>query len=140
MSDIQCYGDESAANKRADSSSLYQQQTSRAQKQFRPTSTITMSPVEISDNAGTNMQSGSSTSCIISAPDPGNRISVPLGLGWTTVPCTHTNQTPAEFLSMFAGANINNCVFQFSQNPVHGMTSSLKAITDNNHQAPKLKR
>ena len=140
MSDILSYGDESVANKRADSPSFYLQQTSRAQKQFRPTSTITTPPVEISDNAATNMQSGSSTSCIVGAPDPGNRISVPLDLGLTTVPRTHTNQNPAEFVSMFAGANINNCVFQFSQNPVHGMLSSLKAITDNDHQAPKLKR
>ena len=65
MSDILRYGNESAANKTADSPSFYQQ-TSRAQKQFRPTSTITTPPVkslEISDNAATNLQSGSSTSC-----------------------------------------------------------------------------
>ena len=96
--------------------------------------------MEISDNAATNMQSGSSTSSIVGATDPSNRISVPSDLGLTTVPRTHTNQNPAEFVSMFAGANINNCVFQFSQNPVHGMPSFLKAITDNDHQAPKLKR
>ena len=41
---------------------------------------------------------------------------------------------------MFAGININNCVFQFSQNPVHGMPSSMTANTDNDNQAPKLKR
>ena len=65
---------------------------------------------------------------------------VPSDLGLTTVPATHTNPNPAEFVSMFAGTNINNCVFQFSQNPVHGMPSSMTAITDNDHQAPKLKR
>ena len=142
MSDILSYGDESAANKRADSPSFHPhlQQTSRAQKQFRPTCTITTPPVEISDNAATNLQSGSSTSSIVGAPDPGNRISVSSVLGLTVVPRTHTNQNPAEFVSMFAGTNINNCVFQFSQNPVHGMPTSLKAITDNDHQAPKLKR
>ena len=60
--------------------------------------------------------------------------------GLTTVPSTHTDPNPAEFVSMFAGININNCVFQFSQNPVHGMLSSVTADTDNDHQAPKLKR
>ena len=50
---------------------------------------------------------------------------VPSDLGLTTVP-----------VSMFAGININNCVFQFSQNPVHGMPSSITANTDNDHQAP----
>ena len=107
MSDILSYGDESAANKGADSPSFYLQQISRAQKQFRPTSTITTPPVEISNNAATHMQSGSSTSCIVGSPDPGNRISVPSDLGLTTVPRTHMNQNPAEFVSMFAGANIN---------------------------------
>ena len=58
----------------------------------------------------------------------------------TTVPGTYTNPNPAEFVSMFAGININNCVFQFSQNPVHGMPSSMTANTDNDHQAPKSKR
>ena len=50
---------------------------------------------------------------------------VPSDLGLTTVPGTHIymNKNPAEFVSMFAGTNINNCVFQFSQNPVHGMPS-----------------
>ena len=65
---------------------------------------------------------------------------VPSDLGSTTVPGTHTNPNPAEFVSMFAGININNSVFQFSQNPVHGMPSSMTANTDNDHQAPKLKR
>ena len=65
---------------------------------------------------------------------------VPSDLGLTTVPGTDTNPNPAEFVSMFAGININNCVFQFSQNPVHGMPSSMTANTDNDHQAPKLKR
>ena len=65
---------------------------------------------------------------------------VPSDLGLTTVPGTHTNPNPAEFVSMFAGININNCVFHFSQNPVHGMPSSMTANTDNEHQAPKLKR
>ena len=65
---------------------------------------------------------------------------VPSDLGLTTVPGTHTNPNPAEFVSMFAGIIINNCVFQFSQNPVHGMSSSMTANTDNDHQAPKLKR
>ena len=136
MSDVLSYGDESAVNKTADSPSFYHQ-TSHAQKQFRPTSTITTPPVkssEISDNAATNVQSGSFGSCIVSAS--GNRISVPPDSGLTTVPRTHTNPNPAEFVSMFAGGNINNCVFQFSQNPVHGMPSSLSAITDNDHQAP----
>ena len=55
MSDILSYGDESAANKRADSPSFYQQ-TSRAQMHFRPTSTITTPPVEISDTAATSMK------------------------------------------------------------------------------------
>ena len=63
-----------------------------------------------------------------------------LDLGLTVVPGTHTNLNPAEFVSMFAGTNINDYVFQFSQNPVHGMPSSMTAITDNDHQAPKLKR
>ena len=76
--------------------------------------------------------SGSSTSRIVNA--------VPSDLGLTTVPGTHTNRNPAEFVSMFAGINMNNCVFQFSQNPVHGMPSSMTANTDNDHQAPKLKR
>ena len=134
MSDILSYGDESAENKRADSPSFCLQQTSRAQKQFRPTCTITTPLVEISDNATTNMQSGSSTSSIVGAPDPGNRISVPSDSGLTTVPRTQTNQNPDEFVSMFAGAIINNCVFQFSQNPVHGIPSSLKVITDNDHK------
>ena len=48
------------------------------------------------------------------------------------------NPNPVEFVSMFAGININNCVFQLSQNPVHGMPSSMTANTDNDHQAPKL--
>ena len=65
---------------------------------------------------------------------------VPLDLGLTTVPGTHTNPNPAEFVSMFAGININNCVFQFSQDPVHGMPSSMTVNTDKDHQAPKLKR
>ena len=65
---------------------------------------------------------------------------VPSDLGLTAVPGTHTNPNPAEFVSMFAGININNCVFQFSQNPVQGMPSSMTANTDNDHQAPKLKR
>ena len=65
---------------------------------------------------------------------------VPSDLGLTTVPGTNTNPNPAEVVSMFAGININNCVFQFSQNPVHGMPSSMIANTDNNHQAPKSKR
>ena len=65
---------------------------------------------------------------------------VPSYFGLTTVPDTHTNPNPAEFVSMFAGTNINNCVFQFSQNSVHGMPSSVTAVTDNDHQAPKLKR
>ena len=65
---------------------------------------------------------------------------VPSDLGLTTVPGTHTNPNPAEFVSMFAGINMNNCVFQFSQNPVHGMPSSMTANTDEDHQAPKLKR
>ena len=65
---------------------------------------------------------------------------VPSDLGLTTVPGTHTNPNPAEFVSMFAGININNCVFQFSQNPVHGMPSSMTPSTDNDPQAPKLKR
>ena len=64
---------------------------------------------------------------------------VPSDLGLTTVLGTHTNPNPAEFVSMFAGININNCVFQFSQNLVHGMPSSMTANTDNNPQAPKLK-
>ena len=65
---------------------------------------------------------------------------VPSDLGLTTVPSTHTNPNPAEYVSMSAGININNCVFQFSQNPVHGMPSSMTANTDNDHQAPKLKQ
>ena len=65
---------------------------------------------------------------------------VPSDLGLTTAPGTHTNPNPAEFVSMFAGININNCVFQLSQNPVHGMPSSMTVNTDNDHQAPKLKR
>ena len=65
---------------------------------------------------------------------------VPSDLGLTTVPSTHMNPNPAEFASMFAGININNCVFQFSQNPVHGMPSSMTANTDNDHQASKLKQ
>ena len=65
---------------------------------------------------------------------------LPSDLGLTTVPGTHTNPNPAELVSMFAGININNCVFQFSQNPVHGMPSSMTANTDNDDQAPKLKR
>ena len=65
-------------------------------------------------------------------------IAVPSDSGLTTVPSTHTNPNPAEFVFMFAGININNCVFQFSQNPVHGMPSSMAANTDNDHQAPKL--
>ena len=35
---------------------------------------------------------------------------VPLDLGLTTVRGTHTNPNPVEFVSMFAGTNINNCV------------------------------
>ena len=65
---------------------------------------------------------------------------VPSDLGLTAVPGIHTNPNPAEFISMFAGININNCVFQFSQNPVHGMPSSMTANTDNDNQAPELKR
>ena len=65
---------------------------------------------------------------------------VPSDLGLTTIPGTHTNPNPAELVSMFASTNINNCVLQFSQNPVHGMPSSMTAITDNYHQAPKLKQ
>ena len=65
---------------------------------------------------------------------------VPSDLGLTTVHGTQTNPNPAEFVSMFAGININNCVFQFSQNPVHGMPSSMTVNTDNDHQAPKLKQ
>ena len=65
---------------------------------------------------------------------------VPSDLGLTTVPGTHTNPNPAEFVSMFAGINITNCVFQFSQNPVHGMQSSMTANTDNDNHASKLKR
>ena len=64
---------------------------------------------------------------------------VPSDLGLTTVPGTHTNPNPAEFVSMVAGININNCIFQFSKNPVHGMPSSMTANTDNDHQAPKFK-
>ena len=59
---------------------------------------------------------------------------VPSNFGLTTVPGTHTNPNPAEFVSMFASMNINNCVFQFSQNPVHGMPSSMTANTDNDHR------
>ena len=58
---------------------------------------------------------------------------VPSDLGLTTVPGTHTNPNPAEFVSMFAGINISNCVFQFSQNPVHGMPSSMTANTGNDN-------
>ena len=50
--------------------SVYQQ-TSHPQNKFRPASTITTPPVEsleISDNATINVQSGSSTSCIVGAP------------------------------------------------------------------------
>ena len=65
---------------------------------------------------------------------------VPSDSGLTTVPATHTNPNPTEFVYMFAGTNINNRVFQFSQNSVHGMPSSMTANTDNDHQAPKLKR
>ena len=64
----------------------------------------------------------------------------PSDSGLTTVPATHTNPNSAESVSMFAGTNINNCVFQLSQNPVHGMPSSMTANTDNDHQAPKLKQ
>ena len=64
---------------------------------------------------------------------------VPSDLGLTTVPGTHTNPNQAEFVSMFAGININNCVFQLSQNPVQGMPSSMTVNTDNDHQASKLK-
>ena len=35
---------------------------------------------------------------------------IPSDLGLTTVPGTHTNPNPAEFVSMFAGTNINNCI------------------------------
>ena len=56
-------------------------------------------------------------------------------LGLTAVPGTHMNPNPAEFVSMFDGININNCVLQFSENPVHGTPSSMTA--NNNHQAPK---
>ena len=49
MSDILRYGDEFAANKTADSPSFYQK-TSRAQKQFRPTSTIYDATCEILGN------------------------------------------------------------------------------------------
>ena len=62
---------------------------------------------------------------------------VPSDLGLTTVLGTHTNPNPAESVSMFALKDINNCVFPFSQNPVHGMPSSMTANTDNDHQAPK---
>ena len=62
-------------------------------------------------------ESGSSTTSIVAT-------AVPSDLGLTIVPGTNTNPNPAEFVSMFAGININNCVFQFSQNPVHGMPSS----------------
>ena len=55
---------------------------------------------------------------------------VPSNLGLTTISGIHTNPDPAELVSMFAGTNINNCVFQFSQNSVHGMPSSMTAITD----------
>ena len=109
---------------------------------FGPTSTITTPPVkslEISDNATINVQSGSSTSCIGGALS--NSCSIEFRLDyhpWHT--CTHMNPNPAELVSMFAGTNINNCVFQLSQNPVHGMPSSITVITDNDHQAPKLKR
>ena len=64
---------------------------------------------------------------------------VPSDLALTTVPGTHTNPNPVEFVSMFAGININNCVFQFSQNPVHGMPSSMTANTDKDHKSSKVK-
>ena len=60
---------------------------------------------------------------------------VPSDVGLTTVPGTHTNPNPAEFVSMFAFTNINNYVFQFSQNPVDGMPSSMTAITVNELQS-----
>ena len=62
-------------------------------------------------------ESGSSTLSIVAT-------AVPSDLGLTIVPGKHTNPNPAEFISMLAGININNCVFRFSQNPVHGMPSS----------------
>ena len=107
---------------------------------FRPISTITTPPVkslEISDNATINVQSGSSTSCIVGAPS--NSCSIGFRLDYHPWH-SHTNPNPAELVSMFADTNIDNCVFQFSQNPVHGVLSSMTAITDNDHQAPKLKR
>ena len=95
---------------------------------FRPTSTITTPPVK-----SVKMDHPCQVSSKLQAT------AVPSDLGLTTVPGTHTNPNPAEFVSMFAGISINNCVFQLSQNPVHGMLSSMTANTDNNHQAPKLK-
>ena len=94
--------------------------------------TITMTPVKSLEIS----ESGSSMSRIVNALQA---TAVPSDLGLTTVPGTHTNPDPAEFVSMFAGKNINNCVFKFSQNPAHGMPSSMTANTDNDHQAPKLK-
>ena len=95
-----------------------------------------MKSLEISDDATINVQVDHPhhVSSVLQAT------AVPSDLGLTTVLGTHTNPNPAEFVSKFAGTNINNCVFQFSQNPLHGMPSSMTAITDNDHQAPKLKR
>ena len=44
---------------------------------------------------------------------------VPSNLGLTTIPGTHTNPNPAEFVSMFAGTKINNCFKELGINNVN---------------------
>ena len=64
---------------------------------------------------------------------------VPSDVGLTTVLANIRTQIQLSLYPCLL-VNISNCVFQFSQNPVHGMPSSMTANTDNDHQAPKLKR
>ena len=94
-----------------------------------------MKSLEISDNATINVQSGSSTSCIVGAPSNSSSIGFRLDYRpW------HTYESKYSCVCIHVCWYKYKCVFQFSQNPVHGMPSSMTEITDNDHQAPKLKQ
>ena len=75
------------------------------------------SSLEISDNATINgkMDHQHHVSSVLQATAASS------DSGLTIVPGTHTSPNPAEFVSMFGGTNMNNCVFQFPQNPVHSI-------------------
>ena len=119
-------------NELGDDSPSFYQQASHAQLHnfFRPTSTITTQPVKSLEIS----ESGSSTSCIVSAPS--NSCSIGFRLDYCP---WHTYESKSSWVCTHVCWHKYKYVFQFSQNPVHGMPSFLTANTDNDHQAPKVK-